>query len=73
MMSRLILHASHIFLQRMLAGMRDRGATAAVVECTASSIVGGSTAWLEPSIAVFTNVGDDPVDLEVFGSKQVCR
>eukprot|EP00878_Enallax_costatus_P033621 GHUV01037156.1.p1 GENE.GHUV01037156.1~~GHUV01037156.1.p1 ORF type:complete len:424 (+),score=127.09 GHUV01037156.1:272-1543(+) len=57
-------------LQRSLASMRDRGATAAVVECDASSIAGGSTDWLEPSIAVFTNCGDDPGDLEVFGDKQ---
>lgn len=51
--------------------MRDRGATAAVVECDVCGIAGGSTEWLEPSIAVFTNCGDDPDDLEVFGSKQV--
>lgn len=58
-------------LQKLLASMRDRGATAAVVECSVSGIAGGSTEWLEPNIAVFTNLGDDPIDMEVFDSKQV--
>jgi hypothetical protein len=58
-------------LQQLLAGMRDRGATAAVVECTAAGIAGGSADWVQPNIVVVTNTGDNPAELQMFGSKQV--
>lgn len=58
-------------LQQLLAGMRDSGATAAVVECTAAGIAGGSTDWIDPTIVVYTNLGDNPGDMQLFGSKQV--
>lgn len=58
-------------LQQLLAGMRDRGATAAVVECTAASVAGGSADWVQPNIVVYTNTGEHPAELQLFGSKQV--
>lgn len=58
-------------LQQLLAGMRDRGATAAVVECTAAGIAGGSADWLQPNIVVYTDTGDNPAELQLFESKQV--
>jgi hypothetical protein len=61
------------FLQQLLAGMRDRGATAAVVECTAAGIAGGSADWVQPNIVVFTDAGDNPVDMQLFESKQVSQ
>eukprot|EP00882_Tetradesmus_deserticola_P019921 GHRQ01021472.1.p1 GENE.GHRQ01021472.1~~GHRQ01021472.1.p1 ORF type:complete len:366 (+),score=136.00 GHRQ01021472.1:710-1807(+) len=57
-------------MQQLLAGMRDRGATAAVVECTACGLAGGSADWVEPNIVVYTNTGDNPAELQLFGSKQ---
>lgn len=60
-----------LLLQRLLAGMRDRGATAAVLEVDAEAQATGSTQWVEPSIAVFTNCGEDPNSM--FSSKQVRR
>ncbi|WIA32264.1 hypothetical protein OEZ86_003110 [Tetradesmus obliquus] len=57
-------------MQQLLAGMRDRGATAAVVECTAAGIAGGSADWLQPNIVVYTDTGDNPAELQLFESKQ---
>ena len=56
-------------LQKLLAGMRDRGATAAVLEVDTEAQATGSLEWVEPTIAVFTNTGDDPTSM--FSSKQV--
>lgn len=62
-----VRHTAH--LQKLLAGMRDRGATAAVLEVDLEAQATGSLEWVEPTIAVFTNSGDDPTSM--FGSKQV--
>jgi len=51
--------------------MHDRGATAAVVECSAKGIATGATDWLSPDIVVFTNSSDNPAKLELFDSKEV--
>lgn len=56
-------------LQRLLAGMRDRGATAAVLEVDSEAQATGSLQWVEPTIAVFTNSVEDPNSM--FSSKQV--
>lgn len=56
-------------LQRLLAGMRDRGATAAVLEVDSEAQATGSLQWVEPTIAVFTNSGEDPNSM--FSSRQV--
>jgi hypothetical protein len=58
-------------LQQLLGGMRDRGATAAVVECTAAAVAEGSADWVQPNIVVVTNTGDNPAELQMFDSKQV--
>lgn len=58
-------------LQKVLAGMRDRGATAAVVEVDAEAQATGCLQWVEPTIAVFTNLGEDTNSM--FSSKQVGR
>jgi hypothetical protein len=56
-------------LQKVLAGMRDRGATAAVVEVDAEAQATGCLQWVEPTIAVFTNLGEDTNSM--FSSKEV--
>lgn len=60
-----------VLLQKVLAGMRDRGATAAVLEVDTEALATGSLAWVEPTISVFTNLGDDPCSM--FSSKEVSR
>jgi hypothetical protein len=60
-------------LQQLLGSMRDRGATAAVVECTAAAVAEGSADWVQPNIVVVTNTGDNPAELQMFESKQVRR
>lgn len=49
--------------------MRDRGGTAAVLEVDTEAQATGSLEWVEPTIAVYTNLGDDPTSM--FSSKQV--
>jgi UDP-N-acetylmuramyl tripeptide synthase len=56
-------------LQHLLAGMRDRGATSAVLEVDSEAQATGSLQWVEPTIAVFTNLGDDPGSM--FSSREV--
>jgi len=56
-------------VQNLLAGMRDRGGTAAVLEVDTEAQATGSLEWVEPTIAVYTNLGDDPTSM--FSSKQV--
>lgn len=56
-------------LQQLLAGMRDRGATAAVLEVDSEAQATGCLQWVEPTIAVFTNLGDDPCSM--FSSREV--
>lgn len=58
-----------VVLQKVLAGMRDRGATAAVLEVDTEALATGSLAWVQPTISVFTNLGDDPCSM--FSSKEV--
>lgn len=38
-------------------GMRDRGAKAAVVECTSVALAQGRCTWLDVDVAVFTSLG----------------
>lgn len=59
---------SGLRVQKVLAGMRDRGATAAVLEVDTEALATGSLAWLEPTISVFTNCGDDPCSM--FSSRE---
>jgi UDP-N-acetylmuramyl tripeptide synthase len=51
-------------VQKLLAGMRDRGAACAVVEYAAPAVFSGACDWVEPSVAVhtgldFTDLKDD--------------
>lgn len=55
--------------QKLLAGMRDRGANAAVLEVDTEAQATGSLQWVQPTISVFTNLGDDPSSM--FSSKEV--
>lgn len=47
---------SGLHLQKMMASMRDRGATCAVVECTASEVHRGSCECVHISVAVHTEL-----------------
>lgn len=49
--------------------MRDRGANAAVLEVDTEAQATGSLQWVQPTISVFTNLGDDPSSM--FSSKEV--
>eukprot|EP00879_Flechtneria_rotunda_P018943 GHRR01019886.1.p1 GENE.GHRR01019886.1~~GHRR01019886.1.p1 ORF type:complete len:681 (+),score=219.20 GHRR01019886.1:600-2642(+) len=57
-------------MQKLLASMRDHGATAAVVECTADGIAAGGTRFLQPDIAVFTNLTEHPQEQELLGCRE---
>lgn len=54
-----------------MAGMRDRGATAAVVELTTEGITDGASAGLEPNILIFTNSDHSAHTAGLYGGKQV--
>ena len=45
-------------LQKLLAGMRDRGATAAVLECPPEAMAQGHMDWVDLDVAIFTNFSD---------------
>lgn len=47
---------------KLLAGMRDRGAQAAVVECSSQGIVGGRLDGTDIDVAVFTNLSQEHLD-----------
>jgi hypothetical protein len=50
-------------LQKLLAGMRDRGATAAVLECTPEASSLGHLDWLDLDVAIFTNFSPAAAEL----------
>jgi UDP-N-acetylmuramyl tripeptide synthase len=58
-----------ILLQKLLGGMADRGATAAVVETTAEALALGYCDWLQPDVALVTRVDpqEAPEQAEALG------
>lgn len=54
-------------VQKLLAGMRDRGATCAVLECSDSGLASGDLRFVEMSVAVHTNFTGAGADHELFG------
>ena len=54
----------------MLAGMADRGAQAALVECTSEALGMGHTSYLDVNVAVFTNFEEEPEHVELHGTPQ---
>jgi UDP-N-acetylmuramoyl-L-alanyl-D-glutamate--2,6-diaminopimelate ligase len=50
-------------VQKLLASMRDRGATAAVLECSPEAIQQGHLDWVELDVAVFTSFSSAEAEL----------
>ncbi len=55
-------------LQKLLAGMRDRGASAAVLEVEAKAAAMDFTEYVEFDVMVFTNSHEDPLTDECIGA-----
>ncbi len=49
-----------LHLQKLAAGMRDRGATCAVVECSTQALAAGDCDWLDVTVAVHTGLLGQP-------------
>ena len=54
-------------VQKLLAGMRDRGATCAVLECSDTGLAAGDMRFVEMSVAVHTNFTGAGADHAMFG------
>ena len=58
-------------VQKLLAGMRDRGATCAVVECSDAGLQAGHLRFVDLAVAVHTNFSGAGADHELFeGDKE---
>ncbi|KAK9805281.1 hypothetical protein WJX72_010844 [[Myrmecia] bisecta] len=49
-------------LQKLMAGMQDRGATACVMECSSQGLHQGRCDYIDFDVAVFTNLSRDHLD-----------
>ena len=49
-------------VQRVMAGMADRGATACVMECSSIGLHQGRVENVDFDVAIFTNLGSDHLD-----------
>lgn len=49
-------------VQRLMAGMADRGATACVMECSSIGLHQGRVENVDFDVAIFTNLGSDHLD-----------
>jgi UDP-N-acetylmuramyl tripeptide synthase len=56
--------------QKLLGGMRDRGATAAVLELTSEALGMGATRYTDIDLAIWSNHGDDPEAVLLHGSPE---
>ena len=54
-------------VQKLLAGMRDRGATCAVLECSDSGLAAGHLQFVDLAVAVHTNFTGAGAEHELFG------
>ena len=58
-------------MHKMLAGMRDRGATCAVVECSTAGLAAGHCRLLEVAVAVHTDLSN--LDIEDEEEREAAR
>lgn len=49
-------------VQKVMAGMADRGATACVLECSSIGLDQGRVDLVDLDVAIFTNLGRDHLD-----------
>jgi UDP-N-acetylmuramoylalanine-D-glutamate ligase len=58
----LAVNAGVLQVQKIMAGMVDRGATACVMECSSIGLYQGRVDNVDFDVAIFTNLGRDHLD-----------
>lgn len=57
-----VLNVCRMQVQKIMAGMADRGATACVMECSSIGLHQGRVENVDFDVAIFTNLGRDHLD-----------